>query len=95
MKSPSHVIVASQSSYIYNYHVPKYDGMHEHAHKSETKLEVPHIYGEIIQHTVNQKNTKIHRVILLHFFYEIVAHFDVYACVCFCRQCWASKCRGL
>jgi hypothetical protein len=20
---------------------------------------------------------------------------DVYACVCSCRQCWASKCRGL
>jgi hypothetical protein len=22
-------------------------------------------------------------------------HTDVYACVCSCRQCWASKCRGL
>jgi hypothetical protein len=20
---------------------------------------------------------------------------DVYACICSCRQCWASKCRGL
>jgi hypothetical protein len=20
---------------------------------------------------------------------------DIYTCVCSCRQCWASKCRGL
>jgi hypothetical protein len=32
----------------------------------------------------------------LRFFGEMIyARGDVYACVCSCRQCWASKCRGL
>jgi hypothetical protein len=26
---------------------------------------------------------------------ELTAGLDVYALFCFCRQCWASKCRGL
>jgi hypothetical protein len=25
----------------------------------------------------------------------VIYPLDVYACVCSCRQCWASKCRGL
>jgi hypothetical protein len=28
-----------------------------------------------------------------HVTFEVVS--DVYTCVCSCRQCWASKCRGL